>query len=207
MINGNSPSSKVDGALSLISAKVFDTLQVVEPAITVHHFCGLHQAQGDPLTSSRGMMNSVLGQLLSQRKYGFDLSITTTGNLEMLREGGLKEICNTFAVLMDQLPPGSVLVCVLGGISFYETSAREGDTIKVIRYLVKLVRRAKKMSFKLLLTCPGESCFQNEYGIRENEMLLLDEEQVDDDGQGYNDGVFEEDIVPLVVEDELDLSD
>ena len=100
LINGHSPSSEIDGALPLISAKVLNTLQVVEPAITVHYFCGLHQAQDDPLTFSKGMMNSMLGQLLHQRKYAFDLSVLTTGQLEELREVDLKDMCNIFGTLI-----------------------------------------------------------------------------------------------------------
>ena len=69
---------------------------------------------------------------------------------------------------------------------------------------MSLVHKAKQTSFKLLLTCPGETYFQGEYGIREKEVLLLNEEQLDDDGQGYNDGMFEKEMAALIARNEED---
>lgn len=72
----------------------------------------------------------------------------------------IHDLCDTFEILIDQLPPGKIVFCVIDAITFYEESParREGAKIAVKR-LAELSQRTSIEScvFKLLLTGPGNS--------------------------------------------------
>ena len=127
--------------------------------------------------------------------------------MKKLRRRDLKTLRTTLVTLIEKLPSKIAVFCIIDGISFYEDSVRANNTIKAVQQLVRLARpnapiKRKKASssasssapFKLLLTCPGRSSYTMEYGIEEREVLDIEGDLVDDDGQGYNDAVWDEDI-------------
>ncbi|MCJ1398888.1 hypothetical protein MMC11_002089 [Xylographa trunciseda] len=203
LIHGGTADEDTEEPLSFVAAKIITTVQDLEPVVTIHYFCGLHRDQetkngtgGDAQT----MMKSLLGQLLVQKKYEFDLADLTKHDLSMLETGDLKTLCVIVGMLIQQLPPASALFCVIDGIFAFEDSARSNDMIKALRHLVRLVRKPKDVSFKLLLTCAGNCQFQRRYEISEGQALLMDEELVDDEGHGYNDDLFDDDMATSLVE-------
>ena len=228
LINGNSSWDEVDGPLSFICAKVARTLLFLKPVITLYHFCGLHRDQsGDAEASLRVMMNHLLCQLLHQTELSVELSFLDDNAIGKLRRGSLKTLRRTLITLIAKLPPKVAVFCIIDGISFYEDSVHVGTTIKVVRQLVGLARKSTGTSsngptnpnkasaaasasasssapFKLLLTCPGRSSYTMEYGVEEKEILDIEENLVDDDGQGYNDAVWEEDIDPELREGDVE---
>ena len=206
LIHGGSPDDDTEDPLSFFAAKIVSIMQESAPFITIQYFCGLHRdtkADDDPGGGgdAQAMMNSLLGQLLTQGKYDFDLVEITPQDLSMLETDDLRSLCMIFSMLVKQLPPASALFCVIDSIAAFENSFRSGDMVKVLRHLVRLVRKSNDVSFKLLITCAGESQFRKRYEISEREILLMDEELVHDDGLGYNDGLFDEDMTEPLEDD------
>ena len=202
-VNSNTNVDYVDGPLPMLSAKILDSLQNAEPIFTIHHFCGLHHDVGyENSADARGMMNSLLGQLLTLPSLDFGLSFLTDIDVKNLQRNDLKTLCITVKTLLSQLPMRTALVCVIDSVSCYEDRDRIEDTIKAIRHLVRLARKAQEIPFKLLLTCSGESPYSADYEIEEREILLVDEDLVDDDGQGWNDEALYEDMASSVPDDD-----
>lgn len=202
LIHGGSADDDTEEPLSFISSKIITTVQHLEPVITIHYFCGLHRDMRTDSGSggdAQAMMNSLLGQLVTQAKYEFDLADITQHDLGLLQIDDMKTLCMTFGSLVKQLPPASALFCVLDGVSAFEDSKRDSDMVKALRYLVRLVRKSTDVSIKLLITCAGESQNRQRYEISEGQALLIEEELVDDEGHGYNDDLYEEDLATTVL--------
>ena len=203
LVHGGSADEDTEEPLSFVSAKIITTVQDLDPVITIHYFCGLHR-DARTKTGTRGdvqtMMSSLLGQLLIQDKYEFALDFVTPHDLSMLKIDDLKTLCVIVGTLIKQMPPSSALFCVLDGIFAFEDSTRSSDMIKALRYLVRLVHKSKDVSFKLLLTCAGDCQFWRRYEISEGQALLMDEELVDDEGHGYNDELFNDDMATALVD-------
>ena len=209
LVHGGSADEDTEEPLSFVSAKIVSTVQDLDPVITVHYFCGLHRDQRTKTGTETGgdaqtMMSSLLGQLLIQDKYEFALDFVTSHDLSMLKVDDLKTLCVMVGSLIKQMPPASALFCVLDGIFAFEDSARSNDMIKALRYLVRLVHKSKDVSFKLLLTCAGDCQFWRRYEISEGQALLMDEELVDDEGHGYSDELFNDDMATALVERDHD---
>ncbi|MCJ1438850.1 hypothetical protein MMC27_008240 [Xylographa pallens] len=203
LVHGGSADEDTEEPLSFVSAKIITTVQDLDPVITIHYFCGLHRSERSKTVTggdAQTMMSSLLGQLLIQGKYEFALDFVTPHDLSMLKMDDLKTLCVIVGSLIKQLPPASALFCVLDGIFAFEDSTRSDDMIKALRYLVRLVHKSKDVSFKLLLTCAGDCQFRRRYEIGEGQALLMDEELVDDDGHGYNDDLFNDDMATALVE-------
>ncbi|MCJ1285572.1 hypothetical protein MMC26_004913 [Xylographa opegraphella] len=207
LVHGGSADEDTEEPLSFVSAKIITTLQDLDPVITIHYFCGLHRDQRSKIGTggdAQTMMSSLLGQLLIQDKYEFALDFVTSHDLTMLKIDDLKTLCVIVGSLIKQLPPASALFCVLDGIFAFEDSTRSDDLIKALRYLVRLSHKSKDVSFKLLLTCAGDCQFWRQYEITEGQALLMDEELVNDEGHGYNDELFNDDLAPALVEHDND---
>ncbi|KAL9121893.1 MAG: hypothetical protein Q9187_001549 [Circinaria calcarea] len=202
LIHGGSTDDDTEEPLSFISSKIITTSQDLEPIITIHYFCGLHRdmrTESETGGDAQAMMNSLLGQLLTQERYDFDLANVTRHDLALLEVDDMKTLCVMFGKLVKQLPPASALFCIIDGVSAFEDSLRSNDTVKALRHLVRLARSSNNVSFKLLLTCAGESQNRRRYEISEGQELIMEEELVDDEGHGYNDDLFDEDMATSVL--------
>ena len=73
----------------------------------------------------------------------------------------LSELCNFFQILIEALPKGEILFCIIDGILYYEDRARRGEFIEILSMLTNLANTSREPSgecvTKLLKTAPLKS--------------------------------------------------
>lgn len=114
--------------------------------ITLYWFCGSHV--NGPDCDALGMVQSLICQLLSHPA----LECT----LEKQHKSDMKDLKKMLALLkrlLQQIPNGTVVVCIIDGISYYEGGHQHRDTCKSIRRLVRLTRAGEPV-LKLWITSP-----------------------------------------------------
>lgn len=119
--------------------------------ITLYWFCGSH-AYGEN-DDALGLMRSLISQLLVAGPFedGFE-------QIEEFDGQDLDKVIAMFKSLLRQLPTGTVVVCLIDGISYYEDSHIREDTIKTVKKLVKAAGKGTPI-FKLLITSPTRTAY------------------------------------------------
>ncbi|KAI1748297.1 hypothetical protein F4782DRAFT_534516 [Xylaria castorea] len=160
IVNGNSKRVTGKSGLSFICARLIhaldelrcpDTSSVQRPEIiTVHFFCARHGTKDESWESPKGIINSLLAQLLQQCQY---LDIPKLANLGKVDNRSLKNIFSWFQAVFDQLPHNVTVFCVLDAISIYVDSFGE-DAKLLVANLLKLSRERnpKGASLKIFIT-------------------------------------------------------
>ena len=201
LINGNSEDSLAHTSpLSLFCAHLTHLFTPAKQAIFVSYFCGqrLDDLYNDNRADATGIMISLIGQLLMQRKHKkleFDLSFIGDEDIKHLKEGRLKVLCNVFRELVVQIPENRIVFCVVDGISLYELKDESTDTVDIWRRLNKLQRNKRlKAVFKLLATCPGQAMNLQQEDYMEGGEVMLIPDLVDGDRDGVLKGLETEDL-------------
>lgn len=121
-------------------------------------FCGMHtNEKKDDYASPAGILISILSQLIHQIvESPAPVTLTDVSILDKLvREEDL--LC-MFERLVGVLPAGTVLFCVLDGLSYYEDKKRGKDCMDLLTMLARLTRRRPETihgpMVKLLVTAP-----------------------------------------------------
>lgn len=170
LINGNedpssaegpSPFSSIAAQLLHISAPTAAPTAAAQAAaassLTLGYFCGEHV---DPLpgapSPAEKLLSSLTGQLVSHMlRRSMDINFPPPAH----KNHSLRGLCAVFLELVQQLPPGTVLVCVLDELVLYETHAARGPVGDVVRRLIRLVDGCDQIQivFKLLVVCRGRA--------------------------------------------------
>ena len=157
LVEGNVTAEALDriSSMSVCCAMLVNSLAEVEPAFTVHFYCGLHTASNDSTSGPGGLIRSLITQLLSF-SISFDLTfIKSRKHRDQLSRHELDHLCVLFQSLVKQLPIDTVLFCVIDGVSLYEKYEWQQDTCFVIRKLREMVEDDDLGAvFKLLVTSP-----------------------------------------------------
>lgn len=161
--------------LSFLCAEISHLYGAIPNTIAIGHFCSLHvDSWQNPRANARGMMASLLGQLLSFRE-GFDLSFIDKQMIQDAKNDDIRVFCKIFRHLVAQMPKRSTLFCFVDTISIYETSQRLDETRIAFQTLANLLDpRGKSATFKLLVTSPGRSIPIEKYISDENIMVVPD---------------------------------
>ncbi|KAI9838307.1 MAG: hypothetical protein M1819_005575 [Sarea resinae] len=140
--------------MSLLSATLVHSLSALEPVIAIHFFCGLHTEAEDPLGSPSGLVRSLIVQLLFLRD--FDLSfLKHRRQQEQILSHEIDHLCQLFKDLAKQLAVGTVLFCVIDGISWYEHTRWQAQLCFVVRKLRELADdKDVDVVLKVLFTSP-----------------------------------------------------
>lgn len=119
--------------------------------ITLYWFCGSH-AHGEN-DDALSLMRSLVCQLLVAGPFedGF-------GQIEGFDGGHIGKLLAMFKGLLQQLPPGTLVLCLIDGISYYEDSHVREDTIKMVKKLVMASGESTPI-FKLLITSPTRTAY------------------------------------------------
>ena len=189
LINGNSDPLENTSPLSLFCAHLTHLFVAAKPVIVVSYFCGLHMdLVTDERANARGIMISLIGQLLLQAKQKdlkFDLSFLAQKKLQLLAQDDLKTLCSLFRNLVVQLPKNSMIFCVIDAISLYESTGEDEDLIYVWQTLNQLLtHKGLKAVMKILATSPGQTLRLHEEDVTTLGGVLDVPEQVDGNRQG-----------------------
>jgi hypothetical protein len=173
IINGNFKHDALTSPFSFLCAEMSYLYGAAPNAYAITYFCGLHtDSWRNPRANARGMMISLLSQLLYLKK-DFDLSFIDKNIIRVLKEDSIQALCRIFRRLVLQLPAEVVLFCFIDTISIYETSDRLEETRFAFRTITRLLTAEKrKGTFKLLITSTGRSLNIEEY-IDEEDILRV----------------------------------
>ncbi len=136
--------SPTSAATAMLIRELFDKfLEKTSKVIILYWFCGLniHNPHGNILA----MVRSFICQLVSAP---FTVDIKSHGQV---RNDDIEALLDLFLTLLRQLPEGTVVVCFIDGISFYEGDEQQSDTCKVISQLSRMVK-SQRIILKLFMT-------------------------------------------------------
>ena len=173
LINGQMFSSEQEARqspLSYFCAKLVDGIsarptdshqETSSPVIVVSWFCGQHtNMQEDFDAHPPGLMINLLSQLLHQLLEN-SLEATVKDLVLPSQDLQLPDICNIFKQLVNALPTGTILFCVIDGINYYEDAHRRDECMEVLSMLKGLTSQRQDMMdgplIKLLVTAPLRS--------------------------------------------------
>ena len=171
LVDGNGESAiERTSAMTFVSALLGQSLSD-EGVPCVHYFCGLHDTRSDDLNGPRGLLRSLLAQLVSL--YTFRVGFTDNSDYHAFQRFDTTRLCYMFSELVKDLPEGFVLVCIIDGVSLYETSEWAEDLRMILEMLNSITRDLNVYAlFKVLATSPMTSRQAVKY-IPEEDYLML----------------------------------
>ena len=153
LVNGqmfSNDAEALQSPLSYFCARLIDNVlnssqyggsSVASQPLGLRWFCGMPTSmKKDDYASPAGILISILSQLIHQIvESPAPVTLTDVSILDKLvREEDL--LC-MFERLVGVLPAGTVLFCVLDGLSYYEDKKRGKDCMDLLTMLAKLTRR------------------------------------------------------------------
>lgn len=198
LVNGNISEEENlrQSALSFVCAKLVSSIRPnaegKRAVIVVRWFCGQHTnmvdyGPGDTDYDAHpaGMLNSFLAQLITQLlDQGLHPELDLSPLPALSNAPRTSELCKLFIALATTLPRGTVLFCIIDGISHYEDFDRQMECFNVISMLQELGRLSEDITrtclFKLLVTAPNRSrvvqdLFDDEETLTLEEYIPADE--------------------------------
>ena len=137
----------------------------------IHHFCGLHKRSNDDLNGPSGLIRGLLAQLVNL--HAIRIGFTNNAEYHELQRFDTIRLCALFAELVMYLPPGFVLVCIIDGVSLYETAEWAEDLCRILETLNSLTRDPNiDAVFKVLATSAMASRQAVKYIPREDHLML-----------------------------------
>lgn len=154
----NISSSRIS-TLSSVCASIIAGLTKAQPAsIPLFFMCGLHTAPQDNLRGPKGIMRSILWQILlelADRRLANLGFIETRSYRQDLEAHEITALCHTFKQLIRQFPLDTVIYCILDGVGWCEQEQWAQDVQLVMDTLHELVHDQRlRPIFKVLVTSP-----------------------------------------------------
>ena len=164
-INGSLDNSTRQSPTSFVCARLLDaqSLGAEDKAFkqcsifAYAFFCGQHANPTDPDFGPCGILRNLLSQLLASHR---EFEISTVQSLLQIDPNDIEELCNTFLLLIEQLPPQHMVYCIVDNITLYEDSPVGREEVSVfVQMLLGVVESctAKNCLFKILVRSPGVS--------------------------------------------------
>lgn len=192
VVNGKDEQSchNTMSPLTYFTAILAQTLAASGIAAPLAFLCGTHSSHGDPLQGVSGMLRYLVTQLLLRYWDSVDLSFIDYAFIEAVRAQDVRYLCALFRGLILSVI-GSIgqcaIICMIDGVSFFETDARKTELEVAIASLQQLVLDAQGLGshliLKILLTYPGISRYARDRFPPESILTLSEESR--GDGHGY----------------------
>ncbi|KAI0907574.1 hypothetical protein F4823DRAFT_602606 [Ustulina deusta] len=154
LIHGDFAGTRYISGLSWLCCSILQALQQTGRLYSLVFFCGRHLGAADPHVGGRGIIRSLLSQLLCQQPPHTtqDQAI----NWELIQAGDIQHLCLLFHSTLRQLPPESVVFCIIDGIKYYERDQYVDEMSEVLRFLLDLTQGGQvQYIFKILITSPS----------------------------------------------------
>jgi len=144
---------------TLVSSLIDD-----EESIVLFFFAGLHcrsDGADRDFNGPRGIIRSLIAQLLlNSRLPKPNLDFIYPEFLEDCNRQNLRALCHIFVHLIQQVPPGIQVFCIVDGISWYEQPLWLTElrfVAAMFEYLAKQIDPDWSGVLKVLMTSPGKS--------------------------------------------------
>jgi hypothetical protein len=128
--------------------------------VVLGFFCGQHSASNDDLGGPQGLMRSLVAFLvlgMVQNKYIPESESIWFSNFQGrdFEELSFRDICQLFYHLIELVPKGTPIYCVIDGISYYERPHWKEDYDLMMECFGSIItNKGISATFKLLLTSP-----------------------------------------------------
>ena len=167
--NGDSATERISG-MTFVSALLAQSLSD-EGVSCIHYFCGLHKTRSADLNGPSGLLRALLAQLVNL--HDFHVGFTNNTEYHELQRFDTIRLCALFSELVKDLPEGFVLVCLIDGVSLYETSEWAEDIRRILETLNALTRDQEICAvFKVLATSAMASRQAIRYIPPEDHLML-----------------------------------
>ncbi|KAI1130702.1 hypothetical protein F5Y10DRAFT_262851 [Nemania abortiva] len=207
LINGRADVSSAEGLspLSFVAAKLVRISERMDSSsghpYVVKYFCNQHPPflSGSAISPVVELMASFLGQLLAQmieEEFDVDLSMLTKSHWQKIENSDLKTLYDVFRELTYQLPPKSVLICVIDELTRYEVAPFIKETDIIVKRLTRLALKHDEIVFKLLVTCEGRALDISKYFTNQTETVDLGAEVEPDESASWKISTME--LNPIV---------
>ena len=159
--------------LSLFCITLLQALSTKSSYIPLLFFCGQHVEPEDG-AGGQVMIMSLISQILRQHAY-IPVHLRHQLDQESIRRGDIQYLCSLFEFLVRLLPFEVTVVCIIDGISYYETDEFEDEMIMILKRLLGLVHDpGLRPAMKLLMCSPSTTDrVQFEFGGEDANVLDL----------------------------------
>jgi len=192
---------------TLVAAQLIEIIEVNanhKSVFCMYWFFGQHRrAEQDVDTEVARSVCHLIGQLIQQCQ-DLHRCYFKRSDYEAVKTGDIDGLCDVVENLIDHLPRGSIVFCILDWISSIEDYYRRDDAKLLVRRLYEMATESPRLGviFKVLLTHPGGG-FLSSREIPKEDMLIMPEYTVGS-GIGYGPRLFKhsmEKVIDDVVED------
>ncbi|KAN0104281.1 hypothetical protein V8E51_010026 [Hyaloscypha variabilis] len=148
-------------AMSLLCANFILSIADLEPSYILTHFhCGLHCLSGSPWYGPKGLIRSVIIQILVALgdRGSLDLNfLNRRSSVQLLENHHLDSLCEVLHELVTQFHPGTTVFLIIDGVSFFDLdNGLFKDLEVVIRCLQSIVEDDELCpKFKVMITTPS----------------------------------------------------
>ena len=156
LVHGDYPSGGSHHAspISLFCITLLQALFTKSSYIPLIFFCGQHIEPEDG-AGGQVMIMSLISQILKQHAY-IPVLFRHQLDQQSIRRGDVHYLCSLFEFLVRSLPSEQTVVCIIDGISYYETDEFEDEMIMILKCLLGLVRDSGlRPAVKLLVCSPA----------------------------------------------------
>jgi hypothetical protein len=160
-VNGNLEDGMARySSTTLLCGILIRSLREQEATHVLHFFCGAHNSGHESSAGPRGLIHSLIAQLLSTQQ--FDLSFLRFGKLEEgIKANNVGAYCRVFYKLVEQLQ-SSVIFCIIDCVSLFETENWIEDLQLVLKTLLNTAADEHlNTRIKLLATSTSRSICLN----------------------------------------------
>lgn len=185
-------ASESVSALSAFCATLAQTFRRAgQQQIALVFFCGSHVERDDQQRGPGAMICSLIAQLTRLWSFGGavlqrsgDDNLSPLDVETMVKSGDLPKLCELFGRLVQLLPEQATVVCIVDGISHYETDEFEEGMLVVLGSLLSLARKGDTdATVKVLASSPTTTdLVQNRFKDDDSSFISLAE--IRDLGQG-----------------------
>ena len=190
LIHGNFDGTHYVSALSYFCTTLLRTLQTTGQYTTLVFFCGRHIDPQDTQSGGRGMIRSLLAQLLQQHQFN-TRDLADDNNMALVESGNIDQLTTLFRSLTQQLD-GVTLFCIIDGIKYYERDIFLEDMSLVLAALLDIAEDERSRNvFKLLITSPSPTHFVRR-SVLQDKILSLDAYSLT--GDGFNESRVARDV-------------
>jgi hypothetical protein len=149
-------------AITHVCANLAHVLNGSADNVALRFYCGQHSTSQDDLEGPQGLMRSLVTflvlELLQKRCISISAPIWLSGFQGDLDELSFTDTCQIFYRLVELVPKGVTVYCIIDGISYYERDNFEADYNLMMECFGGIIANSSAV-FKLILTSATKSRF------------------------------------------------
>ncbi|KAL4879310.1 hypothetical protein BJY04DRAFT_220166 [Aspergillus karnatakaensis] len=173
LVHGNFDACARITPLSYLCAHLSLGLSNTKGLTVLSFFCGQHESRVDSLRGPRGLLRSLITQLLYVGgSFNHDF-INTRHYAESIKAHVVQDLCTTFKFLISQLPLNQRVFCFIENILWLESEEWMQDLRDVLEMLYRLAHDSSLRPILKILITSGTARCGLERGIHPQDQVHL----------------------------------